>query len=288
MESKYRELLRQVKGSKDLTDSLYATNWTYFTPEEVEVEMTELEVSREESQQQEVSTSTVTEKVQILDSLSLFAKDKVEDKESFSFPGGEVLKKESASSIDVIAKSIDELVAAKKEQLAIGGDSVHIMTYEKKIASSPTVVFITDDVFVGYKEVGNEYQDLGLYFDADVSALFSRMIQAMKLDLDHILVSSIAMNETKFLDELLAELFLVRPKLVITLGATATHELLQSKERLKEIHGQFSKVQLKNENEEYEVTVMPLFSPKLLQTAPNMKKTAWNDMQKAMEFLASN
>ncbi len=30
---------------------------------------------------------------------------------------------------------------------------------------------------------------------------------------------------------------------------------------------------------------MPLFSPKLLHTAPNMKKTAWKDMQTIMELL---
>ena len=100
-------------------------------------------------------------------------------------------------------------------------------------------------------------------------------------------VSSLYVDDKEQFDLVMSEIQWAQPKLIITLGAVATNKILQTGQRLKDIHGKLSQVELFYQKESLaNYTVMPLFSPNLLQTAPNMKKTAWKDMQKAMEFLA--
>ena len=128
--------------------------------------------------------------------------------------------------------------------------------------------------------------DLNMYFDKSVTHLFSRMISAMKLGQNDYAICSASINDRDINDILMSELMVATPALVMTLGAKATETMLKSSQRLKDIHGRFYESQLKaNSGETKPVKIMPIFSPKLLQTAPNMKKTAWDDMQEAMKFL---
>jgi uracil-DNA glycosylase family 4 len=112
------------------------------------------------------------------------------------------------------------------------------------------------------------------------------MIKAMRLTEVDYYISSLQFSDVEDIDLLFNEIQFFKPELIITLGATASNKILNSNERLKDCHGQISKVSISDETKEVlEIAVMPLFSPTLLQTAPNMKKTAWKDMQKAMEYL---
>lgn len=70
-----------------------------------------------------------------------------------------------------------------------------------------------------------------------------------------------------------------RPKIVVTLGATITNILLGKREKLSSIHGQFFE---KQEGACF-YSLMPIFHPDFLQINPNMKRTAWIDLQKVME-----
>lgn len=70
-----------------------------------------------------------------------------------------------------------------------------------------------------------------------------------------------------------------KPEIVVSLGATVTNLLLGKREKLSGIHGQF----FEKTAGSYNYQLMPLFHPDFLMINPNMKRTAWIDLQKVME-----
>lgn len=127
--------------------------------------------------------------------------------------------------------------------------------------------------------------------------LLGKMIEAMKLSPQKVFryklnpaledVTDLAGNREKpgqaTLD-LLAFISEKRPQVVVSLGAVVTNILLGRREKLSVIHGHF--FDLAHEN--YLFTVMPLFHPDFLLINPNMKRTAWIDLQKVMERVGKN
>lgn len=83
--------------------------------------------------------------------------------------------------------------------------------------------------------------------------------------------------------ELLEQIKKYKPNIVVSLGATVTNILLGKREKLSGIHGQFFDKTLNLNNESYTYQVMPIFHPDFLIINPNMKRTAWIDLQKVME-----
>lgn len=83
--------------------------------------------------------------------------------------------------------------------------------------------------------------------------------------------------------ELLEQIKKFKPNIVVSLGATVTNILLGKREKLSGIHGQFFDKTLSLDNESYSYQVMPIFHPDFLVINPNMKRTAWIDLQKVME-----
>lgn len=79
--------------------------------------------------------------------------------------------------------------------------------------------------------------------------------------------------------ELYAMISKVKPQVVVSLGATVTNVLLGRREKLSGIHGQF----IEKNIESHHFAMMPLFHPDFLLINPNMKRTAWIDLQKVME-----
>ncbi len=93
-------------------------------------------------------------------------------------------------------------------------------------------------------------------------------------------------NEYEF-QEILSEIVKFRPKIVFSLGASITNGLLRRKEKLSAMHGNLLELRLSSENNSqlFLTKLMPLFHPDLLIINPNMKRTTWIDLQKAMNFL---
>lgn len=83
--------------------------------------------------------------------------------------------------------------------------------------------------------------------------------------------------------ELLEQIKKFKPNIVVSLGATVTNILLGKREKLSGIHGQFFDKTLSLNNESYSYQIMPIFHPDFLVINPNMKRTAWIDLQKVME-----
>lgn len=133
--------------------------------------------------------------------------------------------------------------------------------------------------------VGDNYAGTG-------DDLLGKMISAMKLtgnefyrfsmdeELEdvHLLAKNLE-EPNAATQKLLAIILEKRPKVVVSLGATVTNILLGKREKLSTIHGQFFEKRVG----ECVYSLMPLFHPDFLNINPNMKRTAWIDLQKVME-----
>ncbi|GHT53746.1 uracil-DNA glycosylase [Endomicrobiia bacterium] len=73
------------------------------------------------------------------------------------------------------------------------------------------------------------------------------------------------------------QLEIIKPKIIVTLGASSTKGLLNNKEPISQIRGLVK---------EYKgIKLMPTYHPAALLRNPNLKKFVWEDMKKVMHFL---
>ena len=76
---------------------------------------------------------------------------------------------------------------------------------------------------------------------------------------------------------LLREIAVVRPKVIVVLGNTATKNLLDTKTGITKLRGKF--------HEFMGVKVMPTFHPAYLLRDPRKKREVWEDMKKVRDFI---
>ena len=79
---------------------------------------------------------------------------------------------------------------------------------------------------------------------------------------------------------LLREIAVLRPKVIVTLGATATQNLLETKVPIGKLRGKF--------HDFMGSKVMPTFHPAYLLRDPNKKREVWEDMKLVKEYLRKN
>lgn len=262
MDQKYRESLRQNRQKIKAAHPLVSSEWSYKSTQ-IEtrprvanaVEIQNKEAIKEEAPAENITT--VAEKIKALDSLNVFENKPLV--ESNVPKSGKILEFTSVE-VDSFAQRLSD-----KQGLQ--------------------VLFITDEEF-GQEQVSELAPQVFLtYFEDKIAQLFYKMTQAMRLEVEKFTITSVSVAGNSDPNRLLSEINLAKPMLIMTLGASAYQALGQSSTRLKDIHGQLIDITLKSNQVESQFKVMPIFSPKLLHTAPNMKKTTWEDMQKAMEYL---
>lgn len=73
------------------------------------------------------------------------------------------------------------------------------------------------------------------------------------------------------------ELAVVKPKVVLLLGNTPTKALLNTKQPISKVRGEFHEVS--------GLVLMPTFNPAYLLRDPTKKREVWEDMKKVREFL---
>ena len=153
------------------------------------------------------------------------------------------------------------------------------------VVKKPVIVdldhkYLSEVLFVGdsYIESGDDL--LGKMISA--MKLFGSEFHRFKMDEQLEEITDLAMNlekpslETQNLLNAIKE---NRPKVVVSLGATVTNILLGKREKLSTIHGQFFEKSIGD----CVYALMPIFHPDFLIINPNMKRTAWTDLQKVME-----
>ena len=76
---------------------------------------------------------------------------------------------------------------------------------------------------------------------------------------------------------LLREIAAVQPEVIVVLGNTAMRNLLDIKQGITRVRGQFQDYQ--------GVKVMPTFHPAYLLRDPSKKKETWEDLKKVRDYL---
>jgi DNA polymerase len=146
-------------------------------------------------------------------------------------------------------------------------------------------------MFVG-EGPGEEEDRQGLPFVGAAGQLLDRMIVAMQLGRDDVYVCNIVkcrppQNRKPDLEEMsrcmpfLAEqIAIMKPRVMVALGATAVQGLLGTSEGITRLRGQWKLYRGK-------IPVMPTFHPAYLLRQPQAKREVWKDLQEVLRQLAS-
>lgn len=240
-------------------------------------------ISENQPLENKAPSEVFTEKGQILESLERFAQEKISpipDK-ILKVAGGEVaLKTDPIWSGVGKAQSLDDL----KSKLSINEQIFDLITRNKQL---PLKVLFVAENFRQWDEFSAELKSdlidcILPAFPAKTSEFFSKMISAMKLSSSEFLIYPSENEGNDLGKEVMEVAAYFLPEVIVTLGASATHKILKTQERLSLVHGQFFNREIENIGI---CTIVPLFHPSIIETNQNMKKTAWVDMQKIMRHI---
>jgi len=143
-------------------------------------------------------------------------------------------------------------------------------------------------MFIG-EAPGADEDAKGEPFVGRAGQLLSRIIDAMGFRREDVFIGNINRcrppgNRAPKIDEadecrpfLLREIEIVKPEVIVVLGNTACQNLLNTKEGISKLRGNFQ--------DYFGLKVMPTFHPAYLLRDPSKKKLVWEDMKQVMEFL---
>ncbi len=146
-------------------------------------------------------------------------------------------------------------------------------------------------MFVG-EAPGADEDEQGLPFVGRAGQLLTKIIESIGFTRDEVFIGNInrcrppgnrppTPAETAACRPfLLREIAVLRPQVIVVLGTTAAHNLLQIKTPISKIRGHF--------HEYFGVKVMPTFHPAYLLRDPHKKREVWEDMKKVRDHLAEN
>lgn len=213
----------------------------------------------------------LSEKQKILQSLDQYIDTEMKESgsEKISFPGGEISHAQNDAS------SSNGTIIEMSSFIEKAGDRPVIYDYDSFDSDQLSILF-----------VGQRPKD----FDDENSRadLLSKMIGAMQLK--NLEFSRIYLSEDTATAQSewyrILEMLDGRMQLcIVPLGAKACNTVLGTKERLSKIHGQEFKFRIIGKKTKIDLSVFPVFHPDFLQINPNMKRSAWIDLQKVMNHL---
>ena len=147
-----------------------------------------------------------------------------------------------------------------------------------------------DLMFVG-EAPGADEDAKGEPFVGRAGQLLNKIIEAIGMKREEVCIGNINRcrppgNRQPTLPEahtckpfLLREIAVIRPKVIVVMGNTALHNLLDTKIGITRMRGQF--------HEYFGVKVMPTFHPAYLLRDPSKKREVWDDMKKVRDYLNS-
>lgn len=225
-----------------------------------------------------------SEKAQVMESLERYAQEKLGENKAVSIKidGGEIAYKPDPTWDGIPAYSgFYDL----RMDLSIEEKSIDLCLKTKE-PGKVRILFVAES-FRASEEFEPELKEgfinqLLPAFPLKTAELFSRMLSAMKLIDEEVIIYPTLSGEKDLSSEVMKVVGYYRPEVIVTLGANSTHKILKGQERLAQVHGQFFNRKIENIGT---FSVVPLFHPSIIENNQNMKKTAWADMQKIMQFL---
>jgi DNA polymerase len=148
--------------------------------------------------------------------------------------------------------------------------------------------FQADLMFVG-EAPGADEDAQGAPFVGRAGQLLTKIIEGIGMRREDVFIGNINRcrppgNRAPTLPEaetckpfLIREIAVVRPKVIVVMGNTATQNLLNTKVGITRLRGIFQ--------EYYGVNVMPTFHPAFLLRDPRKKREVWEDMKKVRDYL---
>jgi uracil-DNA glycosylase family 4 len=145
-------------------------------------------------------------------------------------------------------------------------------------------------MFIG-EAPGADEDAQGKPFVGRAGQLLTKIIEAIGMDREEVFIGNINRcrppgNRAPMADEaasckpfLLREIAVVRPKVIVVLGATAMQNLLETKAPIGKLRGNFQ--------DYFGIKVMPTFHPAYLLRDPHKKREVWEDMKKVKAALDS-
>lgn len=145
-----------------------------------------------------------------------------------------------------------------------------------------------DLMFVG-EAPGADEDARGEPFVGRAGQLLNKIIEAIDFKREDVFIGNINRcrppgNRTPTIPEaetckpfLMREIAIVRPKIIVVMGNTAMKNLLNTKEGITKLRGEFQ--------DYFGVKVMPTFHPAYLLRDPRKKREVWEDMKKVREEL---
>lgn len=164
------------------------------------------------------------------------------------------------------------------------------------------IVFGTGDphaelMFVG-EGPGADEDAQGLPFVGRAGQLLNNMIGAMGLRREQVYIANIVKcrppgNRTPERDEcdtcspfLMRQINVIRPKVIVALGATAAKNLLGMNDSMATMRGRFYDFSPPSDGgEPFECKLAVTYHPAFLLRDPRQKKEAWKDLQMVMKYL---
>jgi len=173
----------------------------------------------------------------------------------------------------------------------------HIKAVRCALCSQARVVFGDGNprarlVFVG-EAPGEQEDKQGIPFVGRAGMLLNKMLQAIRLTREEVYICNVRKcrppnNRTPTQAEivacrpfLVAQLRLIRPRIICALGSPAARALLGVKESITKLRGKWYKY------EDIEADVLPTFHPAYLLRDPSKKREAWEDFKLLAEKYAS-
>ncbi len=143
-------------------------------------------------------------------------------------------------------------------------------------------------IFVGEAPGANEDAE-GRPFVGKAGQLLNKIIEGIGMKREDVFIGNVnrcrpPQNRTPTLAEahtcrpfLWREIAVVRPKVIVVMGNTATQNLLDTKIGITKLRGEFQ--------DYHGVKVMPTFHPAYLLRDPSKKRETWEDMKMVRDFL---
>ncbi len=143
-------------------------------------------------------------------------------------------------------------------------------------------------MFVG-EAPGADEDEQGVPFVGRAGQLLNKIIEAIGMKREDVFIGNVNRcrppgNRAPTIAEaetckpfLIREIAVVRPKVIVVMGNTAMRNLLETKEGITKMRGEFV--------DYYGVKVMPTFHPAYLLRDPRKKREVWEDMKKVRDEL---
>jgi uracil-DNA glycosylase len=210
----------------------------------------------------------------------------------------EDMKRSGHSHVEVATATLNELAAAPirkapPELARIAADSKSCVKCRELARCRNTVVFgvgneTAELMFVG-EAPGADEDAQGEPFVGRAGQLLTKIIQAMGYRREEVYICNVLKcrppeNRTPLPDEvanclpyLLRQIELIRPKVIVALGATALRALLDIQIGITKMRGTWYDF--------HGIPIMPTFHPAYLLRNPPAKREVWQDMQTVLQKL---